>query len=220
MKKQKQIVVTTLQKVQPSAELPPDTDISNHFKTQDDINSAIQKGTLVEVKTQNIKISEKSYVTSELANFISTDLDPKLKDYKDVLEISSATRFLKLQILLKEKLGYLAASISYHTKGAAIDLKLSEATKKRFDVYLKEKTRLDQATVLYQNNTPLTISNLIKNGVVDENNEGAQVFRIIEDLIKEKGVELIDETFFGIRLDKDGNITEINPVFHLQYKAS
>lgn len=222
LSKQKQIVSQTLSKVQPKPELPETTDIKSHFQTQEDINDAIAQGKLVEIKTSNIKRSDKEYAIRPLATIVEKDIDPKLTDQKDILEISSSTRFLKLQTLLKEKLGYLAAKISYHTMGRAIDLKLSEGAKKEFDKYLSEKltdstTRLDRATALYKKGIALTVSNLVENSILEKDTEAARAFLTVQDAVRGKGVDIIDETFFGVRLDKDGNITEINPVFHLQY---
>lgn len=221
LEKQKQIVLETLKKVKPSPQLPESTDVSDHFATQKDVDRAIEEGKLVEIKTGNIKTSEKAYTVKPLAQ-ITQEIDEKLALYKNVLEISSATRFLTLQTLLKEKLGYLAAKISYHTKGSAIDLKLSEDAEKRFDNYMKEEIngktpRLEKVTSFYKQGTPLTIANLVKFGVLDKNQEIAQLLAIIEETVKEKGVEIIDETFFGVRLDKEGKVTDINPVLHLQY---
>ncbi len=221
LEKQKKVVEQTLKKVKPSPELPESTNVADHFATQKDVDRAIEEGKLVEVKTGNIKTGEKAYTIKPLAG-VMQEIDEKLGLYKNVLEISSATRLLKLQTLLKEKLGYLAAKISYHTKGAAIDLKLSEEAEKRFDDYMKEEVdgktlRLAKVTSFYKQGTPLTIANLVKFAVLDKNQELAQVLAIIEENAPGKGVELIDETFFGIRLDKEGNVTDINPVFHLQY---
>ncbi len=221
LEKQKQKVSETLKKVQPPAELSETTNLSSHFATQQDVNNAIQKGAIVALSTSNIVLPERHYTSRPLATVVD-DVDRKLTSHKNVLEISSSVRFLKLQTLLKEKLGYLASKISYHTKGAAIDLKLSEDAKKRFDAYMKEEIsgktpRLDQVSQLYRQGTPLTVMNLVRHGIFDKSHELVQVLAILEETVKEENVEIIDETFFGVRVDKDGNVTEINPVFHLQY---
>ncbi|MBI2029608.1 hypothetical protein HYT02_04285 [Candidatus Gottesmanbacteria bacterium] len=221
LEKQKQIVTETLNRVKPSAQLPESTKVEDHFATQQDVERAIEEAKLVELKTVNIQTAEKAYTVKPLAQ-LTQEVDQRLALYKNVLEISSATRFLKLQTLLKEKLGYLAAKISYHTKGAAIDLKLSQDGEKRFDDYMKEEIngktpRLEMVTSFYKQGTPLTIANLVKFGVLDKNQELGKVLAIVEETMAGKGVEIIDETFFGIRLDKEGNVIDLNPVLHLQY---
>lgn len=224
----KKKVTGRLAEIQPPVELAEGTDLSKHYATEEDVKKAIRAGELVLIKTTNIKLPESLYSKKPLAEIIKNTIDPQLNGYKDILELTSATRSLELQNLLR-KLGYYATKVSYHTMGAGVDFRFSSDVKKNFDEnYLKkpiqegsEKNRLDRLNELHQQGAKLTLDTLIEKGILPQDHEMAKTYAILKQSAAGKPLILIDGTPFGIRFDdKTGKVKDFRPVFFLQYTGT
>lgn len=201
-------------------------DQSEYFHSKDQIAAAIERGELVSPQTVNIVIGQDRYVGVELAQILEQVIDPALDQHKNVFFASSATRTLDLQALLV-KLGYPAAIKSYHTLGRAIDFILSEEASARFRQFLEtaygENGHMPKSLIsdFYRNGGTIKLSSLIEAGLLPMDLELCKAYDAVSDAIRKQpaySVSIIDETSFFIQFDKDGEIVNINPVFHIQHE--
>lgn len=219
-------VVAELAKIQPPVEFTT-KDLSKHYATEIAVQQAVKRGELIPLKLTAIISVDPLYAKPTFAQIVNSAIDPALADFKGTMEITSATRSLELQALLR-KLGYHATYISYHTVGQAIDLHFTARILEQFNKdYLYQpvsssstKTRLVLVNELYQQDVQPTFRNLLLRGVLTNDYSMVKELHAIENSLLGKGVDIIDETPFGLRIDAKGKITEINPTFHLQYSAA
>ncbi len=169
-----------LARVKPSVEVE-ESQFTGYYKTQMDVDKAINEGILAKVTLTNVKTGENLFTNAKLVNSVHK-IDDALSESNGIYEVSSATRPLELQELLR-KLGYPAAKASFHNLGKAIDFKLSKEAAKRFADFLNEKlpgssgtvtTRMEKIDQMVKTGTYPTMEILIARGSLPKDHELAK----------------------------------------------
>lgn len=197
----------------------------DHYASQSDIYSAYKSGELRLVKTKNIKYPKDKYTSIAMAEVLERNIDPALSDYEKLFKISSLTRAIDFQKILR-KLVYPAVKLSYHTKGSAVDLKLTNKFRKDWNAYLEakpvnsEKTRLDLINELYFSGTLPTLNNLAENGVIEKDYPLYAAYLAIMNTVEKMPVDVVDEIPFFIQFEDETErkILGINSVLHIQLR--
>ena len=223
-KNQERAIRRSLAKINPPVELQR-VDPRDHYKNQRDIEQAVAMGKLQPLNLRNINLPNPEYVPPPLAEIFKNDIDPALALAPNIFIVSSAVRPLDEQQLLR-KLAYPAAKSSYHTlrRGGAVDLKLTLEKRAKWVKQLQRtisgKTSYEKITDLYRQGTQPTIENLLKNGLLNKENDVVKAYWAIRESVRGRKIVVVDETPFFILFDENKNITKINPVFHVQYIGS
>ena len=142
-----------------------------------------------------------------------------------MFKISSLTRAIDFQKILR-KLVYPAVKLSYHTKGSAFDLKLTNKFRDDWNTYLKakpvnsEKSRLDLINELYSSGVLPTLYNLADNGVIEKDYALYAAYLAIMKAVEKMPVDVVDEIPFFIQFENEteSKIVGINPVLHIQLR--
>lgn len=210
-----------LSRVKPKVEVDQDK-FTGYYETYADIDKAYASGILGKVSLTNVKTPDNSYVVTKLVSAVN-EIDKSLVVFNGIYEISSATRAIKLQALLR-KLGYPAARASFHNLGKAIDFKLTKEAGKKFGALLSEKlpdgtTRLEKIDAMIKAGTYPTMALLISEKIVPGDYSLVQAYKVLMAKSEEVGVQIYDETpFFLTFSQKDNKLEWVSPVLHLQLK--
>lgn len=217
---QEKKIEAQLARVKPSVEVDP-SQFTTAYRSQTDIDQAIVNGTLGQIKLIHVKTGDNLYTNTKLLSSVRA-LDEALAAYPGLYEVSSATRALELQALLR-KLGYPAAKASYHNVAKAVDFKLSSEAAKNFAALLNTKmpnglTRMEKIDSLIKEDKYPTMELLLTEKILPRDNPLALAYLKVKSLAPTLGIQVYDETPFFVNFDESGKVKRVAPVLHLQMK--
>jgi uncharacterized protein YcbK (DUF882 family) len=217
---QEKKIEAQLARVKPSVEVDP-TQFTTAYHSQTEIDQAVASGALGQIKLNHVKTGDNLYTNPKLLTSIHS-VDEALASYPGLYEVSSATRALELQGLLR-KLGYPAAKASYHNVAKAVDFKLSSEAAKNFAGLLSTKlpdgsTRMEKIEALIKEDKYPTMELLLAEKILPRDNQLALAYLKVKSLAPSLGIQVYDETPFFVSFDETGKVKRVAPVLHLQMR--
>lgn len=214
------LIAERLARIEPSveAELPE----ALYVATEEEREAAILDGRLAEVSFEHIHVPVSHFLQPEFFAR-TTSIDVAMADATPVFQVSSTTRSIAYQRLLR-KLVFVAARSSFHNAGLAIDLSLTDDGKALWDAALRRAApdgsgRDGYAVIgeMIEGGAWPTVERLIAEGVVEEDDAVAVAYRAVLRGAADAGLAVIDETPFYILFDEaTGLPIRVNIVLHIQ----
>jgi hypothetical protein len=202
-----------------------------HLTTLSEIRQLTEQGKLKPLEFSTIRIDPDLIskfghcVHPQLATILTKHLNaPHLPSYMpESVIVSSGSRDLVTQGVLFD-LGYPAARLSMHTKGCAIDFKLTDSAKVLVRNFFTEEcgdtsefsglTRAAAVDRVRANGGSVSIHDLVEHGVIPHGALLQQLDTLIRSIPE---VQVLDETpFFRVFEPKSNATISLNAVWHVQ----